>query len=428
MKGRLILFLHLIGQIALPTSLNAEVLSLRKAQELAVEKSLAVKAAKVTKDNIDVKLATFESAYNPRLGVAGGVDIEAGLSEQRATPLAFLYGSYTFYNGGKKDLHRSMIQAEIAAANQSVPSLVFAIEREMEVLFLEIAMKHAAIRLKEEALKVNKRHRLMATKRRLAGLVSETDVLEFDLIEGIFQREVEITKREVDVTKRLLGRKLGLPESFEVETLDIESPQTIQPTLDNLLQDALANHPARLRVQHEAKAIELEAQLNDADWGPKVDIEGRLGYLPLDSRPEDKKAGASVTLTATLDLFSDGMRSATKRELLSKREVITSLLDAEIQQLEFLAADAFGKAKILEGRREIEKKSLLQAKRYYKATLDEYGRGLKNSPDVAGASTLVTDARARLLETAYEWHVQKIELEKALGMTVESVMEDKQGE
>lgn len=54
--------------------------------------------------------------------------------------------------------------------------------------------------------------------------------------------------------------------------------------------------------------------------------------------------------------------------------------------------------KALNARLDLEEKNLERSEKYYKLTLDEYRRGVKNSPDMVGASERLLEARIRNLE------------------------------
>ena len=60
--------------------------------------------------------------------------------------------------------------------------------------------------------------------------------------------------------------------------------------------------------------------------------------------------------------------------------------------------------------------NIARAERYYKITQSEYARGVKNSPDVLGASDKLFDARHSRLETIRDYQVAKSHLMSKLGL------------
>ncbi|MBC7533689.1 MAG: hypothetical protein H7318_19150 [Oligoflexus sp.] len=52
--------------------------------------------------------------------------------------------------------------------------------------------------------------------------------------------------------------------------------------------------------------------------------------------------------------------------------------------------------------------------RYYKATMDEYDRGVKNSPDVVHATEMLIENEYKEVELRFEWVKQKLALERQL--------------
>jgi outer membrane protein len=59
--------------------------------------------------------------------------------------------------------------------------------------------------------------------------------------------------------------------------------------------------------------------------------------------------------------------------------------------------------------------NIARAERYYKLTQSEYARGVKNSPDVLGASEKLFDSRLKRIELIREFQVAKAHLLAKLG-------------
>ena len=59
--------------------------------------------------------------------------------------------------------------------------------------------------------------------------------------------------------------------------------------------------------------------------------------------------------------------------------------------------------------------NITRANRYYKLTQSEYSRGVKNSPDVLGASEKVFEANKRYLEILKDFQVSKTHILSKIG-------------
>jgi outer membrane protein TolC len=60
-------------------------------------------------------------------------------------------------------------------------------------------------------------------------------------------------------------------------------------------------------------------------------------------------------------------------------------------------------------------KGVEQGNQYLSRTMSEYARGVKNSPDVLGASQKVIDLKRRLAELRKDYHTARAELMATLG-------------
>jgi outer membrane protein TolC len=69
----------------------------------------------------------------------------------------------------------------------------------------------------------------------------------------------------------------------------------------------------------------------------------------------------------------------------------------------------------LKARLDLEEKNLERSERYYKMTLEEYRRGIKNSPDMVGASERLLDARIRNLEYRRDLMLAKAKIQELTG-------------
>ena len=69
-------------------------------------------------------------------------------------------------------------------------------------------------------------------------------------------------------------------------------------------------------------------------------------------------------------------------------------------------------------RLDIEEKNLQKSRDYYDATLQEYRRGLKNSPDMVTASERVLEAKIRNLEFRRDLSVASAKISKLTGLSL----------
>ena len=74
------------------------------------------------------------------------------------------------------------------------------------------------------------------------------------------------------------------------------------------------------------------------------------------------------------------------------------------------AENLFSRLSTLTDRLNLEEKNLSKSEDYYKITLSEYKRGVKNSPDMVGASERLLEARIRNLEYRKDYYLTKLRI------------------
>jgi outer membrane protein TolC len=278
-------------------------------------------------------------------------------------------------------------------------------------LFAEIELRNRLISVKQKEMKVFDTHRRKANERKLAGLTGETDVLEFDLRKTNLGHDVEIIKDEIRAYFRLLNFLTGQADVDSIEGYRLPEQLKIPPLSTSGLSGI---SPVSRILAKELSGIPLEEKLQSAKWGPRVDLEGRAGLLPKEGEVEDNRARFDVMIVAKLDLFNNQQRNAELQETIARKRKLEAMLksedvDTKLQVEQGLTAmqGQLKKVQILE-------KNKASAERYYRSTLEEYERGIKNSPDVAHATEMLFDIEYKGLEFRYNWAMQKIKLETVL--------------
>lgn len=87
-----------------------------------------------------------------------------------------------------------------------------------------------------------------------------------------------------------------------------------------------------------------------------------------------------------------------------KRREIEAHMENEVSELRFLHDQVHD-----------AEDNIARAERYYKMTQSEYARGVKNSPDVLGASEKLFESRSKRIELIREFQVAKAHVLAKLG-------------
>ncbi len=119
-------------------------------------------------------------------------------------------------------------------------------------------------------------------------------------------------------------------------------------------------------------------------------------------------------VVAKMDLFNSLQRNAELQETVTKKRKLEAMIAAENVDRRFLVDQSLTAMQNQQKKLQILETNKVSAERYYRSTLGEYERGIKNSPDVAHATEILFDSEYKVVEIRYNWAMQKIKMETIL--------------
>ena len=387
----------LIGFILYAGSVEAQTppLTLEAAVNRALEASPEVEqsAAALRRGELQAKLAL--SPFLPTLAVEGGMRNLGPEQDDESGRFAYGVAQYNLYNGGLDRAARAIRNTELARDRADLSLTKAKVTRNTIRRFAEVLYIDIAIKLNREAFEANKSQMLIARRKAAGGLTSNADVLEFEFRENALNTDLDLLRHERAVAARELNAVMGL-EPSEVTLAGELTPEMAalaeqsQPTNEFLAQEAL------LIPRTELAVAELETRSAVATWLPKLNFEARYGDMVYAEPDVRNRPGWLLELRLTIPLFS-GMETFYSRQTAAAREAeqASRLRRAELS-LSQTVADREDKLKVLESLLKLQKENVVRSEKFFKATLEEYRRGVKNGPDVTSATEALFSARLRL--------------------------------
>lgn len=393
-------------------------IGLADAKKYAVENNAQVLSLRREVEEARAAVSRLSAPFYPVLGVAGGVDSDIAPNEKKTVAVGYAYLNYTAFSGFADVSRRRAAALEVEKAEIKLRRAEFRVGLDVERQFNLHHFKKLAVDLKKEALKTNENHKRAARQKKSAGLASDADLMEFDMREAILLSD--IASLEQDILESRVNLKLLLGESLGTAIDPAGSFEHIhlKGSLDDFMALAKKENEAVLVAGREVSQAEAEAKVAGARWFPSVELTGQYGYLDLLYRPKDDSASFRGGALLKFDLFQGFSVVSGQREAQAKRLKAEALLTQQTLSAVAQTEITYRKARATESRVHLEEKNRDRAKLYYEAILSEYKRGMKNSVDMrVGADTLV-DATLRAETFKYELIVQKLELERILGVPV----------
>ena len=354
----------------------------------------------------NLKKSTY-SPFLPSLNAVGGLARVKTDEEDDKGKLGYLQGSANLF-AGFKDRANFDIQTqnlELARLNYEI-RLRSAREELTEVLTSMIGI-HQLEKILDEEFKITQTQKQMAARKVGAGLTSEVDNYEFNLRES----EIEIQRRSISREHETVHQKLNALFAQEILDKDLESLAfaTTGTLAKEVNLTSFENHPLVRKAKIEEQIADSEKTSVSSEFLPKIDLNYSFGRLT-PTEDEVKYNESEVALLVTIPLFS-GFDTYHKRKsavaaLAAKEHAKSQVILNVKSQFEQLKS----RTKELVELYQIIDKKLLIAEKYYNVTLSEYKRGVKNSPDLVGATERYFDSKKKKIEIQKELELVQVQL------------------
>lgn len=385
----------------------------------ALEKNPEILEAQKSLEQTSARHSQSKSAFYPELGLEGGIESYKSTNESLSNSFGYVFGRYNLYRGGRDRLTLLARSKEEALSSFEISKTKSRISRDVSAQYYALIYLQEAIRVKEEALKLNKSQIQMAEKRARAGITSRADVLEFELREAMLNSDISLLSQDRDESMRELNRLLS--RSVDSGKLLVQGELTYEHIKDkesDVLDIALKERADLRENAKDHEVAVLNYKITRSEWLPKIDAEVSYGTLDRRSRVLDQTPSWDAQIKVNIPLFS-GLNSYYGRNIQALEVERLDVRDFKIRKnIKTQIESAYARIKAIETRVDLEEKNLERAQQYYKITLSEYQRGVKNSPDLAGAAERLSDSKLRALELRKEFHLANLRLAEVAGIDV----------
>lgn len=355
--------------------------------------------------------SSSKSSFLPTINAVGGWQsnkTDSNALTEKGT-VGYIEAKYNLFNGFKD---YSLVNQKNADLNVSKIEFLHKqreVKIELTTLISEMLYLHKLQDVLADEYKAIQSQRKMAQKKVSAGLTGPIDNLEFDLRENEIQIETSQINQLHEETHQKLVKLFGRDLS-DSEFNDIKFQSYVELTTINKVFDHKQNLTYKQIEQNLEKARNEKTQ-ERSEFLPKLDLTASVGRLtPSENTPvqyNENKYGVTLTipLFSGLDTYykvksSNLNISATEKLLNQKR------LDAE-SEFSVLKNKIVELAKLFK----INEQKIENSQKYFDLTLGEYKRGIKNSPDLVGATERLYSSRKKQVEILKELEILKIQIE-----------------
>lgn len=418
---RIILFLTLFF---LFHSTFASQVTLEQAKKFAIDNNFKIKALKNSVKAADSSIEVARSNFMPKVGVAAGGETESEGTTRESAALGYAYANLNVFNGLSDQAALVIAKTKFEEAEKLLSQNILKLEIEIETLFYRYIFMREQFNTLNKSLKLNDVHQKLVKKQKASGIATDSDVMEFSLNDALLKSELVSIEQELNEIKLELTRLLGPEIGPAFEPIGKIPHFHINEKLSDLFT-MMQNGSLGVAISSlKLKEAKYKERVYRAEWLPKIDLELKAGYLPIDERPTNNRASFSGAILAKWEFFSGfGTKARTnratyermKQEYELKHDVLDSMTSVERFYKNLLS---------IEKRVDLEEKNEDKAQRLYKSILSEYKRGVKTSGDVRGAEETLRDAVLRFEKFKLDYILSKLKLESVLSKRLKMIRYD----
>jgi len=376
-----------------------------------------VKAAELRKESAETRQKYFERSFLPKLeGSLGVENFKTGTQANRTDPYGEISFKMNLYRGGRDRLENRLINTEMQAASFESESTFRAEIKKARINFWNLVSLQEIFNLTEKAILKNKKNLLMVESRVRAGVSIETDKIEFEMYD--FELEQELAR--LKILRRNIERDLAILLGFKDDVAITTITEVNHKHTDELLRRDLniKSSPIIKSLYLKSDEAEIKAAQVSKWWIPTLDLYGSNGVYTFREK-EFESAGNRremvVGLNLTMELYDGGTSRIDRQYKTLQSHALKK--EAEQSYLELNSKIEGAKAELVFNHELIHQteKIVGKAETYLNRTLEEYKRGVKNSPDVLAALEKNLAILKKFAELRHDYQLARIELLEIVG-------------
>lgn len=398
-----------------PKSLEIRASRLR---ELLEARNYRIQALRYLVGAAEVREGFLGRSFFPKFQAHVGAEMfRHGLGDFKSD---FNYGidmSVNLFNGGQDQLE-NQIRSAMTERRKSESTRITSDELgRARASYWNFLFERERLEILKKSLVVNRENQKTAERRIKSGVATESDRVEFEMKQVDLVREQASAEVKIRVETQNLRVLLGMDHSIE-----LVFPESIvhEHEYEAELRHTADDHAFLYKeTEIQARVSGLEASKQRQALWPKVEAYAAYGRaseraaspsLNAEDRQETV-VGLRVVLPLTESYEARHEAAAFENEA-QAAQMTAQLLRTEA---EAHIHNELAELQLLHDQVHDAEKNIERAERYYRLTQSEYQRGVKNSPDVLGASEKLLETRLKRLEMVRDFQLAKTHVLAKLG-------------
>lgn len=352
------------------------------------EKNEAVRGTEAAVSGAKLRTGYLGRSYFPQVNLSGGSErFQRGDFNPSPQPYGGIEATVNLYRGGKDSLEEE-IRVSQARSHQALAQATYQKElSNAQVLYWDMVYSRELIAILTDAFKLNEQGLQSAERRFRRGLVTRTDIAEFEIYRGRIREEIESLEHENELTSIQLRSLLGFEDSGLVRVAEERIGHEHDEALVKKSFDGRSN-PDLIYFQEQLAITDLQRAKASRWWLPTLEVYGGYFLNPLRERAFEITRDRTDLVAGVRLQFSlfDGLQAENEARALA---VQTFALEKQNEQrgrsIRAQIKTTQGEMTHLHELLHNSEERIRLGKTYLNSTLEEYDRGVKNSPDLLSA-------------------------------------------
>lgn len=392
-------FLILLTLGCKSTAWGAESISFDKIEELIKAKNPVVEAMKEKAEAKKAREGAFGRSFLPDVSAEVSQENFKLGSEVEDTQSSWkVEANLNLFRGGSDLKQEQLRELETKSAlSDERRSVQEELQRAYEIYWLLVFKMEVKSSL-ENHLTLSQKNLNEANRRINSGVATSTDRLEFQMKMSLIRQEISLVEKDI----RNLSKKLGIALGKNDAVVPQGPFQHVHDWEINIQPLKVADLPHVKKVRTEVEISEARKSQLKSGYLPELDL--YAGYSEPNQREERDIPSASERRESYFGLkaswsLGKAVDAGVERGSLQKETAAkTKELDYLIKQTQADQEAVMDGLKTLHSFVHDAEENIKASKAYLDATLKEYARGVKNSPDVMEATEKYIEAKKRYAE------------------------------
>lgn len=379
----------------------------KKAKELNVE----IGSYKADRDAADAKLQATQSAFAPKIGVEGRYESFESILGKETGSTANAYVEWNLFNGFRDRSNRVLTALELKNSQNALQRSESNYRWKLLTIYSRAQALQKVVETYKSTIAENEKLRNGVKARKQAGIVSESELLEFDLYDNKLKLELYDYESDLELVIAELKTHTGVME-FGVFTTNLQ-PKAVKiksSDLENLLSASTSQLQDSIS---EITKAEYEMESVSAGYFPTLDVKATHGSQGLHETTQNPET--TLAISAKWELFSGFETSSLRKVAAAKKTQAEAKHTIEKVKLRSVADELLRRISNVLSRLKLEDSNQAKVEAYLKAVTLEYKRGVKNSSDVKNASENLLQSKIKTHMLKTEYYSARSDLQIILG-------------